>query len=265
MSFSHPRAALVAVALVGLFGSGPAVAQSPALSALAYTELSIKAIQPQGWLRQQLEIMRAGSPGHLDETYPKLRDRNGWLGGTGDNWEETPYWLDGTLPLAHLLNDKALLAKVQRYVDWTLTHQRPSGYFGPLTKAEQQAGKLLNVEGKMGEDWWPRMLMLKVLQQHYQATGDARVIPFMANYFQYQLRNLPGVPLTDWGKARGGENLLLVYWLYRQTGAPPSPLRPAMGCIRARWLTRLKRSLLSLTAAPSCAWWPCPLFLKTPV
>ena len=224
MSFSHPRAALVAAALAGLFGCGAALAQSPAAGAalrpLAYSELSPKAIQPQGWLRQQLIVMRNGLPGHLDETYPKVRDRNGWLGGTGDNWEETPYWLDGALPLAHLLNDKELLTKVQRYVDWTLTHQRPSGYFGPLTKAEQQAGKLLNIEGKMGEDWWPRMVMLKVLQQHYQATGDARVIPFMTNYFQYQLRNLPGQPLTDWGKARGGENLSMVYWLYRQTGAP---------------------------------------------
>lgn len=224
MSFSHPRAALVAAAFAGIFGCSAALAQSPAagpaLRPLSYIELSPSAIQPQGWLHRQLAIMRSGSPGHLDETYPKLRDHNGWLGGTGDNWEETPYWLDGTLPLAHLLHDKELLAHVQRYVDWTLTHQRPSGYFGPLTKAEQQAGKLLNVEGKMGEDWWPRMVMLKVLQQHYQATGDARVIPFMTNYFQYQLRNLPGLPLTDWGKARGGENLLLVYWLYRQTGAP---------------------------------------------
>jgi hypothetical protein len=207
--------------------SSPALAQPtlPAapLAPLAYHELAPGAIRPAGWLRTQLEIMRDHSTGHLDETYPKVRDRNGWLGGTGDGWEETPYWLDGAVPLAHALNDKPLLAKVQRYIDWSLTTQRPSGYFGPLTKAEQQAGHLLDVQGTQGEDWWPRMVMLKVLQQHYQATHDARVIPFLTKYFRYQLANLKAAPLgqwSEWSTVRGGDNLLVVYWLYRQTGEP---------------------------------------------
>jgi DUF1680 family protein len=221
---SHQFSLLCLFSLATMWPSSQLAAQpsSPAqtLAPLAYQELAPTAIEPQGWLRQRLEAMRASTTGHLDETYAKVRNHNGWLGGTGDGWEETPYWLDGALPLAHLLHDKTLLAKMQRYIDWTLTHQRPSGYFGPLTKAEQQAGKLLDVRGEMGEDWWPRMVMLKVLQQHYQATGDARVIPFLTKYFQYQRQYLGSKPLTDWGKARGGDNLLVVYWLYRQTGAP---------------------------------------------
>ena len=207
--------------------SGPALAQpaapAPPLAPLAYHELAPTAVRPAGWLRTQLGIMRDHSTGHLDETYPKLRDRNGWLGGSGDNWEETPYWLDGALPLAHLLQDKPLLAKVQRYVDWSIANQRPSGYFGPPTKAEQQAGHLLDVQGTQGEDWWPRMIMLKVVQQHYQATRDPRVIPFMTKYFRYQLANLRAAPLgqwSEWSTVRGGDNLLVVYWLYRQTGEP---------------------------------------------
>ncbi|WP_223654213.1 beta-L-arabinofuranosidase domain-containing protein [Hymenobacter psoromatis] len=200
----------------------PATAPAP-LAPLAYRELAPGAIQPAGWLRTQLGIMRDHSTGHLDETYPKLRDKNGWLGGTGDGWEETPYWLDGAISLAHLLQDKPLLAKVQRYVDWSIQHQRPSGYFGPLTKAEQAAGKLLDVQGTQGEDWWPRMVMLKVFQQHYQATHDARVLPFLTRYFRYQLANLPAAPLgqwSEWSTVRGGDNLLVIYWLYRQTGEP---------------------------------------------
>lgn len=167
--------------------------------------------------------MRDHSTGHLDETYPKLRDRNGWLGGAGNGWEETPYWLDGAVPLAYLLQDKPLLAKVQRYIEWAIANQRPSGYFGPLTKAEQQAGRLLAIQGTQGEDWWPRMVMLKVMQQHYQATHDSRVIPFLTKYFRYQLANLPATPLgqwSEWSTVRGGDNLLVVYWLYRQTNEP---------------------------------------------
>ncbi len=203
-------------------GSPAAPARGPLL-APKYVELPLGAVKPQGWLRQQLLTMSAGATGHLDEFYPKLRDDNGWLGGQGDGWEETPYWLDGALPLAYLVDDARLKAKVQRYVDWTLDHQRPGGYFGPLTKAEQPAGQTTDISGAQGEDWWPRMIMLKVLKQHYQATQDPRVLPFMTRYFQYQLRTLPACPLvkwSEWSQARGGDNLEIVYWLYNQTRDP---------------------------------------------
>lgn len=189
------------------------------LAPLHYMELPLGTIKPQGWLRTQLETMRDGSTGHLDEYYGKLKNDNGWLGGQGDGWEETPYWLDGAVPLAHLIDDKPLLAKVQRYIDWSIQSQRKSGYFGPITKTER-AGKTMTACDQ-GEDWWPRMVMLKVMQQHYQATGDKRVIPFMTKYMRYQYDNLKSCPLgkwSDWATARGGDNLLSVYWLYNQTG-----------------------------------------------
>ena len=92
----------------------------------AYNEISPAHIKPKGWLLHQLQIMRDGSSGHLDEVHPKLKSDNGWLGGKGDGWEETPYWLDGAVPLAYLLDDPALKSKVLQYVNWTLDHQRPS-------------------------------------------------------------------------------------------------------------------------------------------
>ncbi|GAB3883107.1 beta-L-arabinofuranosidase domain-containing protein [Spirosoma agri] len=185
-----------------------------------YVELPLGAIKPDGWIRHQLEVMRDGATGHLDEYYPKIRDDNGWLGGKGDGWEETPYWLDGAVPLAYLLDDKTLKDKVQKYINWSLDHQRPNGFFGAYTKAELANG------GKMkdcadGEDWWPRMVMLKVLQQYYSATRDARVIPFMTRYFTYQHESLKTCPLnkwSEWAESRGGDNIMAVYWLYNQTG-----------------------------------------------
>ena len=51
-----------------------------------YTELPLGAVKPGGWLLHQLQIMRDGTTGHLDEVYAKVKDSNGWLGGTGDGW-----------------------------------------------------------------------------------------------------------------------------------------------------------------------------------
>lgn len=65
------------------------------------------------------------------------------------------------------------------------------------------------------------MVVLKFMKQYYEATQDERVIPFMTNYFKYQLQELPETPLnnwTRWGQFRGGDNLMIVYWLYNITG-----------------------------------------------
>ena len=65
--------------------------------------------------------------------------------------------------------------------------------------------------------------MLKILQNHYSATGDRRVIDCLSRYFDYQLRELPKTPLdhwTFWGQRRGADNLMVVLWLYNVTGQP---------------------------------------------
>lgn len=183
-----------------------------------YVELPIGAIKPDGWMEEQLRRMTTGMTGNLDVLYEKVMGRrNGWLGGDGDVWERGPYWIDGLLPLAYILNDKALIAKVQPWIEWTLASQKPDGYFGPDTDRPHEAG----LQRDNARDWWPKMVMLKVLQQYYMATGDQRVIPFLTNYFKYQLAELPKTPLghwTFWGEQRGGDNLLVVYWLYNITG-----------------------------------------------
>jgi DUF1680 family protein len=186
-----------------------------------YEELPLGAIKPQGWLHDQLEIMRDGTTGHLDEVYTKLKNDNGWLGGKGDGWEETPYWLDGAVPLAYLIDDTVLKTKVLKYINWTIEHQRPSGYFGPITKAERDSGAVITLANcEKGEDWWPKMVMLKALQQYYTATNDPRVIKFMTAYFQYELKALNKCPInkwSDWAESRGSENILVAQWLYEKT------------------------------------------------
>ncbi len=186
-----------------------------------YREVPVGSIKPGGWLLTQLQTMRDGSTGRLDEIHAKLRDENGWLGYAGDGWEETPYWLDGAVPLAYLLDDPELKAKVMRYINWTLNNQRTSGYFGPITKQEREKGSEITPENcSAGEDWWPKMIMLKVLKQHFEATNDPRVIPFMKRYFAYEAAALKNCPLgkwTEWAVSRGADNTMLVQWLYSKT------------------------------------------------
>lgn len=185
-----------------------------------YIELPIGAIKAEGWMQEQLIRMKNGMTGNLDKIYEKVMGpRNGWLGGDGDVWERGPYWIDGLLPLAYLLDDDGLKEKVKPWIEWTLASQKSNGYFGPDTDRPYERG----LQRSNAHDWWPKMVMLKIMQQHYSATGDQRVINFMTQYFKYQLAELPKTPLgnwTFWGAQRGGDNLMMVYWLYNITGEP---------------------------------------------
>ena len=188
------------------------------LAPKAYAELPLGAIRAQGWLLEMLERQRSGATGQMDRLYPEVMGpRNGWLGGDGDQWERGPYWIDGLLPLAYILDDGQLKAKVQPWVEWALQSQREDGYFGPAQDYPYEAG----LQRDNSADWWPRMVVLKILQQYYSATGDRRVVDFMTRYFRYQLKTLPEKPLghwTFWARYRVCDNLQAVYWLYNLTG-----------------------------------------------
>ena len=103
--------------------------------------LPVGAVKPRGWLRRQLQIQAAGLTGHLQDIWPDVGRNSGWLGGTGESWERGPYYVDGLVPLAYLLEDRALIAKVRPWIEWTLTHQDPDGRIGPPKNT----------------DWWPNM------------------------------------------------------------------------------------------------------------
>ena len=84
-----------------------------------YMELPLGSIKAKGWLLEMLLSQKNGATGQLDKLYPQVVGaRNGWLGGDGDQWERGPYWIDGLLPLAYLLDDKALKDKVKPWIEW---------------------------------------------------------------------------------------------------------------------------------------------------
>ncbi len=171
-------------------------------------KLPIGSIEPRGWLRRQLELMRDGFTGRLSELSKFVKPESGWLTGAGQGWEEVPYWLKGFGDLAYVLKDERLAAEARRWLDDALASQGADGYFGPPQNRKQK-------------DLWPNMIMLFALQSYSEATGDPRVIPFMRRYFRFEL-DLPEEELlpSSWQKLRGGDNLESVYWLYNRTGDP---------------------------------------------
>jgi len=182
------------------------------LRPMAFRPLPPGRVQPAGWLRRQLRIQADGLSGHLDEFWPDVA-QSGWIGGTAEGWERGPYWLDGVVPLAFLLSDQRLLAKVRRWVDYVLSHQHPDGWLGPVQS------------GSQGHEYppydpWPSFVALKALTQYAEATGDSRVIPAVERFLRGLGARLAEVPLFLWGQYRWADLVLSIHWLYERTREP---------------------------------------------
>jgi len=169
----------------------------------AYIKLPLGTVKPSGWLKQQLEIQAAGLTGNIDDFWPDLVNSS-WRGGNGEAWERGPYFLDGLVPLAYLLNDDHLVNKVKTWVEPILASSSDTGWYGPAKNTDR----------------WPLAVANKVLMQYYEATGDKRAINVLTKYFRYLHDSKPDWPDKEWRGVRAMENAVTGYWLYRQTGEP---------------------------------------------
>lgn len=167
-----------------------------------FIALPLGSVRPEGWLLTQLRIQANGLTGSIDEFWPDLKNSK-WRGHSkGESWERGPYYLDGLVPLAWILNDERLKKKAHSFLDYILESGRSDGSFGP------------------GNDTWPNSVAMKVLTQYYEAEKDERVITLMRNYFHYLKKSQPDWPDHTWRGMRAMETVLSGYWLYNRTGDP---------------------------------------------
>ncbi len=169
--------------------------------------LALGEIRPTGWLNQQLRIQADGLTGHLDEFWPDVA-RSRWIGGDAEGWERGPYWLDGVVPLAYLLDDEALKAKARHWIDSILARQQEDGWLGPV----------LDAEYSYEYDPWPRFVVLKAFTQYYEATADERIIPAMQRFLRKLASLLEERWLRSWARYRWADLVVSIHWLHERTG-----------------------------------------------
>ena len=119
-------------------------------------KLPLGEIKPMGWLRRELELQATGLTGRLDELWDDVSKKSAWLGGHGEAWERGPYYLDGLVSLAYLLDDRRLIDRVGLWIEKILSSVDASGFFGPARTV----------------DWWPRAL---VVLRSYRGQADSAV------------------------------------------------------------------------------------------
>lgn len=185
----------------------PPTPNHPPLQRGAFLPLPLGSVRPRGWLLRQCRTQASGLTGHLESAWPDLSPDNMWLGGDKEGWERGPYYLDGLVPLAYVLDDDALKARAQRWIESILTMQDASGWVGPV-----------QAPGRQPYDQWPVFIVMKVLTQYADATGDPRVAPFLTRFCAYLRDTLDERPLRDWGMYRWADGVLSVHWLYKHTG-----------------------------------------------
>lgn len=165
-------------------------------------KLPLGEIKPMGWLRRELELQATGLTGRLDELWDDVSKKSAWLGGHGEAWERGPYYLDGLVSLAYLLDDRRLIDRVGLWIEKILSSVDASGFFGPVRTV----------------DWWPRILALRALWSYYEVTGDKQIPPFVRNFFKYEFNNLDEQPFYVWAAARSFEQFIPMKRLFDETG-----------------------------------------------
>ncbi|MBR2413863.1 MAG: glycoside hydrolase family 127 protein [Clostridia bacterium] len=163
-----------------------------------------KEIKPAGWLRRQLEIQAQGLSGNLHKIWPDIRDSK-WVGGNREGWERVPYWLDGFVPLAYLLEDDDMIATVKKYIDAIVSQQQSDGWICPCKNSKRST-----------YDTWALQLICKTLTVYYDCSGDERIpeVIYRAMQNYYTLLKNGKIKLFGWAKYRWFESFISLNFLY---------------------------------------------------
>ena len=171
--------------------------------ASAFQFLTSNEIKPLGWMKRQLELEAEGLCGNLDRVWPDVRDSQ-WIGGDREGWERVPYWLDGFIPLAYLLDDDGMKARAKHYIDRILSFQQADGWICPNGETPRKE-----------YDIWAIHLIAKVLVVYYECAKDERIpevlYRLMKNFYDGILSG--DISVFRWGQYRWFEGFIALNFL----------------------------------------------------
>ena len=171
-----------------------------------YDYCSPKQIKPGGWLLKQLEIEAHGLAGNLDKIWPDVRE-SAWIGGDKEGWERVPYWLDGFIPLAFLLDDEDMKQRARRYVSAIAGFQQEDGWICPCSP-----------EKRKSYDIWSWFLIAKVFALYCEYTDDKMIESALYRTVKcmYEMAQKGELSLFSWGKFRWYECFIPLTFLYEK-------------------------------------------------
>lgn len=174
------------------------------LKPLIFKPYTTNEVKPTGWLLNQLKIQANGLSGNLDKIWPDISDSK-WIGGDKEGWERVPYWLDGFVPLAYLLDDDDMKSRAKKYIDSIIARQKPDGWIAPCEDDERN-----------NYDIWSYFLICKVFVLYADCTNDERIENVVYNALKKLNTQIEMSLIFNWAAARWFECLIPIMWIYEK-------------------------------------------------
>ncbi len=195
----------------------------------AYEPVLLHEVTPHSWALTQLRIQANGLSGILDQFWPQVSE-SVWIGHNYAEFaggERATYWLNGQVPLHHLLKNadpaspeaRRTGASVDKYMDYIVQHQDPGGWLGP---GANSTGKGL---------FWARYYLLYAFANRADSTTNATLrqksIEVMLKHVHASARMMSASNWFQkdggWGTWRMHEYLLVLQWLIDNAPAAERP------------------------------------------
>lgn len=164
-----------------------------------YNRFSANNIEPKGWILDQLKTQLNGLSGHLHEFWPSIKDSS-WIDGNIYSFECVPYWLDGLIPLAFLLNDEKYIKIIQKYIYAIISKQQEDGWIGLGNKEDY--------------DLWGVFIIVKALYEYYQVKKEKKILTSIYKALKSLNVYMDNHDFKGWGQYRWFECYNVIAYIY---------------------------------------------------
>ena len=169
---------------------------------------SARSARPAGW-RGSCASRPTASPATSTSSGPTSAQSQ-WFGGAAEGWERAPYWLDGAIPLAWILDDAPLKARIARTSTTSSPTSAPTAGTRPTPRTPPRSGTTCGrscSRTRCSCSTTTRRATPACSRPSRGACGPCAP-------------GLDRTPLYDWGRFRWYEGLVSAFYAYERTREP---------------------------------------------